>query len=130
MQDGKALQAGTSHDLGQNFAGVVRLRVKGRAGQRITIRHAERLNPDGTVYVTDIEHNAIFSVGEDRVPRTLLRSPKIRWPDALSFGPDGWLYVADSALAEVVLQPEENIRAHGPYRIFRFRPGTEGVPGQ
>ena len=85
---------------------------------------------DGTVYVTDIEHNAIFSVGEDRVPRTLLRSPHIRWPDALSFGPDGWLYVADSALAEVVLQPEENIRAHGPYRIFRFRPGTEGVPGQ
>jgi sugar lactone lactonase YvrE len=85
---------------------------------------------DGTVYVTDIEHNAIFAVGEDRVPRTLLRSPRIRWPDALSFGPDGWLYVADSALAEVVLQPDENIRAQGPYRIFRFRPGTEGVPGQ
>lgn len=85
---------------------------------------------DGTVYVTDIEHNAIFAVGEDRVPRTLLRSPQVRWPDALSFGPDGWLYVADSALAEVVLQPEENVRAQGPYRIFRFRPGTEGVPGQ
>lgn len=85
---------------------------------------------DGNVYVTDIEHNAIFRVGEERQPRTLLRSPRIRWPDALSFGPDGWLYVADSALQEVVLQPQEHIRANGPYSIFRFRPGAEGVPGQ
>jgi sugar lactone lactonase YvrE len=88
------------------------------------------IDVDGTVFVTDVEHNAVFAVGEDRAPRTLLRSPRIRWPDALSFGPDGWLYVADSALAEVVLQPQEHIRANAPYRIFRFRPGTEGVPGQ
>jgi sugar lactone lactonase YvrE len=85
---------------------------------------------DGTVYVTDVEHNAVFAVGADRVPRTLLRSPRIRWPDALSFGPDGWLYVADSALADVVLQSQEHIGANGPYRVFRFRPGTEGIPGQ
>jgi hypothetical protein len=77
-----------------------------------------------------VEHNAVFAVGEDREPQTLLRSPRIRWPDALSFGPDGWLYVADSALQEVVLKPQGHVRASGPYRIFRFRPGAEGVPGQ
>jgi sugar lactone lactonase YvrE len=82
------------------------------------------------VYVTDIEHNAIFVIDEEREPRTLLRSERIRWPDALSFGPDGWLYVADSALHHVVLQPQENIEANSPYRIFRFRPGAEGIPGQ
>jgi len=85
---------------------------------------------DGNVYVTDVEHNAVFLVGADREPRTLLRSPRIRWPDALSFGPEGWLYVADSALQSVVLQPQEHIEANGPYGIFRFRPGAEGVPGQ
>ena len=85
---------------------------------------------EGNVYVTDVEHNAVFRVGEDREPVTLLRSPRVRWPDALSFGPDGWLYVADSALQEVVLQPQENIEANSPYRIFRFRPGADGVPGQ
>ena len=85
---------------------------------------------EGNVYVTDVEHNAIFRVGKDREPMTLIRSPRVRWPDALSFGPDGWLYVADSALQEVVLQPRENIDANGPYGIFRFRPGAEGVPGQ
>ncbi len=85
---------------------------------------------DGNVFVTDIEHNSIFVVGDDREPKTLLRSSRIRWPDALSFGPDGWMYVADSALSEVVLKPREHIRSQQPYRIFRFKPGTEGVAGQ
>jgi alpha-L-rhamnosidase len=41
-------------DLGQNFAGVARLKVAGKPGQKITLRFAERLNPDGTVYVTNL----------------------------------------------------------------------------
>ncbi len=38
----------TVYDLGQNFAGVVRLKINGTAGKKITVRHAEILNPDGT----------------------------------------------------------------------------------
>lgn len=41
-------------DLGQNFAGVVRLQVAGKAGQQIQLRFAERLNPDGTLYTTNL----------------------------------------------------------------------------
>jgi alpha-L-rhamnosidase len=39
-------------DLGQNMVGWVRLKIRGEKGQRITIRHAEMLNPDGTLYRT------------------------------------------------------------------------------
>lgn len=35
------------YDFGQNFAGVVRLRVKGKKGQKIVVRHAEVLRADG-----------------------------------------------------------------------------------
>jgi len=84
----------------------------------------------GRVYVTDVEHNAIFRVDEDGELRTLISSPQVRWPDALSFGPDGWLYVADSALSDVVLQRKEYIKSQGPYKIFRLQPGAEGTPGQ
>jgi alpha-L-rhamnosidase len=42
------------YDLGQNFAGVVRLKVRGKAGQKITLRFAERLSPDGTVYTANL----------------------------------------------------------------------------
>ncbi len=74
----------------------------------------------GNVYVTDVEHNSVYIVGADRKPRTLMRSSRIRWPDALSIGPDGRIYVADSALPELVLQSREHIAAQGPYRVFRF----------
>ena len=41
-------------DLGQNFAGNIRLKVTGEPGQKITLRYAERLNPDGTIYTTNL----------------------------------------------------------------------------
>lgn len=37
------------YDFGQNFAGVVELKLKGKRGQTVTVRHAEILNPDGTL---------------------------------------------------------------------------------
>ena len=88
------------------------------------------IDVDGNVYVTAIEHGSIFVIDGNRDLRTLLRSPSLRWPDALSYGPDGWLYIADSALADVVLRSQDHIRARGPYKIFRFQPGTAGTPGQ
>ena len=36
-------------DMGQNFAGWVRLRVRGPAGRRVTLRYGELLYPDGTL---------------------------------------------------------------------------------
>ena len=41
-------------DLGQNMVGWVRLKVRGTAGQRITVRHGEMLNPDGTIYTASL----------------------------------------------------------------------------
>lgn len=41
-------------DLGQNFAGVCRLKVRAPAGTTVTLRHAEVLNPDGTIYTTNL----------------------------------------------------------------------------
>ena len=41
-------------DLGQNMVGVVRLKVSAPAGTVVTIRHAEMLNPDGTIYTANL----------------------------------------------------------------------------
>lgn len=41
-------------DLGQNMVGVVRLAVRAPAGTRLTIRHAEMLNSDGTIYTANL----------------------------------------------------------------------------
>lgn len=42
------------YDMGTNFAGFVRLKIKGSAGDAITLRFAERLNPDGTIYTDNL----------------------------------------------------------------------------
>ena len=41
-------------DLGQNMVGVVRLKVSAPAGTKLTLRHAEVVNSDGTLYVTNL----------------------------------------------------------------------------
>jgi alpha-L-rhamnosidase len=41
-------------DLGQNMVGWARLKVKGPAGTTVTLKFAEMLNPDGTIYTTNL----------------------------------------------------------------------------
>jgi alpha-L-rhamnosidase len=42
------------YDFGQNLAGVAKLRVSGAAGQEVTLRFAEILNADGTLYTENL----------------------------------------------------------------------------
>jgi alpha-L-rhamnosidase len=41
-------------DLGQNMVGWVRLNISGSVGDRITVRHGEMLNPDGSIYAANL----------------------------------------------------------------------------
>jgi len=41
-------------DLGQNITGWARLKVRGHAGQKIMVRHGEVLNPNGTLYTSNL----------------------------------------------------------------------------
>ena len=86
---------------------------------------------EGGVWITDVEHGAVLRRAPDGDLQTWVRNPRIRWADGLSWGPDGWLYLADSAIPEQMLQSRDHIAAHAPYFVYRFRPGTvTGVPGQ
>lgn len=84
----------------------------------------------GNVYITDVENGAVLRMAPGGQLSTIVRSARVRWPDALSFGPDGWLYLADSALPDVLLKSRSHIAKSGPYHVYRFRPGTVGIPGQ
>ncbi len=41
-------------DLGQNMVGWARLKARGQAGETVRLRFAEMLNPDGTIYTTNL----------------------------------------------------------------------------
>lgn len=86
---------------------------------------------EGNVLITDVEHQSIVRRrGGDGGLETLIRDPRIRWADGLSHGPDGWLYLADSAIPEQMLRTKQHMRAQAPYIIWRFRSDRPGTPGQ
>jgi alpha-L-rhamnosidase len=48
-------------DFGQNVAGVCCLKISGRRGPKITLKFAEMLNADGTVYRENLRLNRNIS---------------------------------------------------------------------
>ena len=66
----------------------------------------------------------------DHVLRTLVQDDRLSWPDALSFGEPGWLYIAVNQLHR---SPALNGGVEGakpPFRIMRVYTGTEGLAGR
>jgi alpha-L-rhamnosidase len=58
-------------DFGQNMVGRLRIKLSGPAGTTVTLRHAEMLNPDGTLYITNLraaratDHYTLKGEGEE-----------------------------------------------------------------
>ncbi len=68
--------------------------------------------PDGSLYFTAIEENAIKRRTPDGTMETVIQDDRLQWPDSLAIAPDGSFYVTTS-------------RVHlgsGPYQLFRFTP--------
>jgi alpha-L-rhamnosidase len=51
-------------DLGQNIAGVARLKINGKKGTRVTMRFGERINPDNTLNVERIDEHMRIPEGD------------------------------------------------------------------
>jgi hypothetical protein len=88
------------------------------------------MDVEGNIYVTSMEDGAINIIERDRKQRTLVRNPLFRWPDGLSYGPGGYIYIADSDIPDIMLQSKRHIKASAPFYIFRFKSGRIGIPGQ
>ncbi len=84
---------------------------------------------EGTIYLSDMEHSAIVALSPSGALRTLIKDPRLRWPDGFSFGPDGWLYVTCSSLQDVLFVSQARLRAAAPYQIYRFKPGPSAPAG-
>lgn len=82
---------------------------------------------DGHLLVTDVEHNAVFVISDHASPKTLIRSAQLRWPSSIDLGPDGYMYLSDSAFPDLLLQSKAHIKSRGPYSIFRFRYDSEAA---
>ncbi|MCF3109216.1 glycoside hydrolase family 78 protein [Niabella sp. CC-SYL272] len=49
-------------DMGQNFAGWLRMKVKGMRGQKVKLRFAESLQPDGSLYTANLRDARVTDI--------------------------------------------------------------------
>nr|MBB6148610.1 hypothetical protein [Mucilaginibacter sp. SP1R1] len=49
-------------DMGQNFAGWVQMRVKGNPNDKVTLRYAETLQPNGELYVANLRDAKVTDI--------------------------------------------------------------------
>jgi alpha-L-rhamnosidase len=82
-------------DLGQNIAGYSRIKVAGPAGTEITLKHGEKLHPDGTVEQTQILR--FLRTGEAQTDKYILKGEGIEeWQPRFVY--HGYQYVEVSGL--------------------------------
>lgn len=83
---------------------------------------------NGAVYAGDYEHNAILKRSPDGQWHTLARDPRLLWPDTLSIGPDGYLYVTANQLhRQAGFHGGRDLRQK-PYHLFRVRVDAAPAP--
>lgn len=94
-----------------------------------TLSDGITLDDENNIFLTDVENRSILKIDTNKNLKISIQSPKLRWPDGLSWGPNGYLYIADSDIPDLVLASRQDIMKAAPFQIFRYKPGTQGRIG-
>ena len=84
----------------------------------------------GNVYITDVNASGIGVTGADGKYRILFVDPRLSWPDAISAGPDGWMYVACNQLHKSAALNAGVDESKPPFLIVRFKALAESAVGR
>lgn len=81
------------------------------------------MSVNGTLYAGDYEHNSIVAINEDGQLETVLQNDLVLWPDSMTIGQDGYLYVTAN---QVHRQPGFNggiDKREKPYLLLKINIG-------
>jgi len=81
---------------------------------------------DGTLYLTAIEKNAIvrFDVATKK-STVIIEDKRLQWPDTMTWGPDGDLYVTTSQIHRTAKYHGGKNFQDGPFRVYRLKLPTD-----
>jgi len=89
------------------------------------------MDSEGNIYVSEVCASAVGVIDAQRRYRRLYEDPeRLSWPDAFSFGPDGYLYVVSNQLQRSAALNAGRDESRPPYYVLRFKPLAGGVVGR
>ena len=88
------------------------------------------IDSTGNVYITDLNHKAIGITKPDGSYQILVQDDRLLWPDSLSAGADGYMYVAVNQLHLSPPLNAGNKQSQPPYYVMRFKAPAELVSGR
>lgn len=83
----------------------------------------------GNLYLAAIERSGLMRYSNKTGMTTFVQAPEIGFADGLSFGPDGWLYIASSNLHKILALGSNAVTEHAPYYVFRVPTEENATPG-
>jgi sugar lactone lactonase YvrE len=75
----------------------------------------------GRIYCTAYEHNAVLRRDSGGMFETVVHDPRLLWPDTMSVGTDGYLYVTANQLHRQARYQRGDDLRRKPYALFRVR---------
>ncbi|MCC6313226.1 MAG: gluconolaconase [Thermomicrobiales bacterium] len=82
---------------------------------------------DGGIYATNYEQNAILRRGANGIWETLVKDPRLLWPDSLAVASNGYLYAIANQLHRQGRYHAGHDLRQKPYALFRIRIDHEPV---
>jgi len=80
------------------------------------------IDEKSNVYLSALEKHAVVRMSPDGKLTTVMKDPRLQWPDTFSEGPDGSMYITASHINESPRFNEGKDVRKQPYAIFRFHP--------
>jgi sugar lactone lactonase YvrE len=84
----------------------------------------------GNIYATDLGAGAISVTRPDDNSEVYVQDELLRWPDGLSYGPDGYFYVTVNQLHRHAALNQGNATVQPPYLLVRFKPLAPSAVGR
>jgi sugar lactone lactonase YvrE len=85
------------------------------------ISHGMIADATGNIFLTDSPEKAIRYVTPDGKFETLVRDPRLIWPDTFSVGPDGYLYLTASQINRGPKYNDGEDKTEYPYRLYKIK---------
>lgn len=85
------------------------------------ISHGMLADSQGNIYLTDSPNKAIRRVTPAGRFETLVRDPRLLWPDSFGLGPDGYLYVTAAQIHRTPKWNNGEDKVAYPFRLYRLK---------